>query len=66
MQSYSDEIYLTKMEVLEFFRMSNEDFNDFIKDRLLNPSTRDGKIKYVLSNIMGCMSLLIAWEKTEF
>lgn len=66
MQSYSDEIYLTKMEVLEFFRMSNEDFIDFIKDRLLNPSTRDGKIKYVLSNIMGCMSLLIAWEKTEF
>lgn len=66
MRSYSQEIYLTKMEVLEFFRMSNEDFNYFIKNELLTPSTRGDKIKYGLSNIMGCMSLLIAWEKTAF
>ena len=52
------------MEVLEFFRISNEDFNYYIKKELLIPSTKDGKIKYCLSNIMGCMSLLIAWEKT--
>jgi hypothetical protein len=66
MQNYSDLIYLTKNEVLDYFRISNEDFNYFIKNRLLKSSTRDGKIKYGLSNIMGCMSLLIAWEKTEF
>lgn len=62
----SQEIYLTKTEVLDFFRMSNEEFNYFVKNQLLIPSTMDGKIKFDLSNIMGCMSLLIAWEKTKF
>jgi hypothetical protein len=62
----STEIYLTKTEVLDFFRMSNEDINYFVKNELLIPSTMDDKIKYGLRNIMGCMSLLIAWEKTAF
>jgi hypothetical protein len=62
----STEIYLTKTQVLDFFRMSNEDINYFVKNELLIPSTMDGKIKFDLRNIMGCMSLLIAWEKTEF
>jgi len=66
MQNYSQAIYLTKMEVLDYFRISNEDFNYFIKKELLIPSTREGEIRYSLSNIMGCMSLMIAWEKTEF
>jgi len=28
----SSEIYLTKTEILDFFRVSNEDFNYFVKN----------------------------------
>jgi len=62
----SIETYLTKSEVLDFFRISNEDFNYFVKNELLIPSTRDGKIKFELRNIMGCISLLISWKKQNF
>lgn len=65
MEIKSPEVYLSKSEILLFFRVSNDDVNYLIKNELLIPSNRGGTIKYGISNILGAVFVMDKWKKTE-
>ena len=52
MKRKSLEIYLSKKEILLYFKATNSDINYLIKNKLLKPINRGGMILFKLGDLM--------------
>ena len=52
MKNKGSEIYLSKKEILLFFKATNSDINYLVKRKLLKPISIRGQIVFGLENIM--------------